>query len=107
METPALLFKLSYSTCVLSPTLISPIMEHSARPHARMTYQAYKTLRRFLKGHKIQLNGEDLDIAAVVAVAKYGCMPHLDLNHDVLQGMKESVEVLLNQLAEGHYVYGT
>jgi phenylalanine ammonia-lyase len=82
-------------------------MEHSARPHAHATYHAYKTLRGFLKGHKIQLNGEDLDIAAVVAVAKYGCMPHLDLNHDVLQGMNESVEVLHNQLAKGYYVYGT
>jgi phenylalanine ammonia-lyase len=106
MQTPAL-FKTPYFSCSVPPTLFFPIMEHSARPHARATYQAYKTLRRFLKGHKIQLNGEDLDIAAVVAVAKYGCTPHLDLNQDVVRGMNESVEVLHNHLAAGYYVYGT
>jgi phenylalanine ammonia-lyase len=46
-------------------------MERSGRPHARATYQAYKTVQKLLKGQKqVQLNGEDLDIATVVAVAK-------------------------------------
>jgi hypothetical protein len=93
------LFTLSY--------VVFPIMEHSARPHARATYQAYKTLRSFLNGQKIQLNGEDLDIATVVAVAKYGCTPYLDLNDDIVRGMNESVELLRNYLTTGSYVYGT
>ena len=82
-------------------------MEHAARPHARATYHSYKTLRRFLKGQQIQINGEDLDIATVVAVAKYGCTPQLDLNDDILRGMDESVELLHVHLAKGFYVYGT
>jgi hypothetical protein len=46
-------------------------MDHSARPHARATYQSFKTLQKLLKGQQqIQLNGGDLDIATVVAVAK-------------------------------------
>jgi phenylalanine ammonia-lyase len=82
-------------------------METSARPHARATYQAYRTLRKFREGQEqIKLNGEKLDIETVVAVAKYGCTPHLDLNDDVLRGMNESVEVLRSYLAKGFFVYG-
>ena len=82
-------------------------MENISRPHARSTYQAYKVLRKFRKGQQqIQLNGEALDIATVVAVAKYGCTPHLDLNDDIVRAMNESVDTLGSYLAKGYFVYG-
>jgi phenylalanine ammonia-lyase len=81
-------------------------MDRSSRPHALATYQAHKTLRKFREGLKIQLDGNALDIATVVAVAKYGCTPHLNLNEGVVRGMKESVELLQTYLAKGFFVYG-
>ncbi|KAE9378838.1 phenylalanine ammonia-lyase [Stipitochalara longipes BDJ] len=81
-------------------------MEHSSRPHALATYQAQKTLQKFREGLKVQLDGHTLDIATVVAVAKYGCSPHLDLNEDVVQGMNDSVELLHSYLEKGFFVYG-
>lgn len=42
----------------------------SARPHAQVAYQAYKKVQELLNGQEILLNGEDLDVATVVAVAK-------------------------------------
>jgi phenylalanine ammonia-lyase len=81
-------------------------MDRSSRPHALATYQAHKTLRKFREGLKIQLDGNALDIATVVAVAKYGCTPYLDLNEGVVRGMNESVELLQTYLAKGFFVYG-
>jgi len=82
-------------------------MEYISRPHARATYQAYNALRKFRKGQEqIQLNGEALDIATVVAVDKYGCTPHLDLNDDIVRAMNESVDMLSSYLAKGYFVYG-
>lgn len=45
-------------------------MESDSRPHARATYETWKSLRNILKGQQIYLNGQDLDIAAIVAVSK-------------------------------------
>ena len=81
-------------------------MEQAARPNARATYQAYTRLREFREGKLIQISGEELTIATVVAVAKYGCTPQLDLNDDVVRAMNESVEVLHDYLKKGFFVYG-
>jgi phenylalanine ammonia-lyase len=82
-------------------------MEFTSRPHACITYRAHNALRKFRKGQQqIQLNGEALDIATVIAVAKYRCTPHLDLNDDVVRAMNESVDLLRGYLAKGFFVYG-
>jgi hypothetical protein len=41
-----------------------------ARPHAHATYQTYQKLKALLDGEAIQLDGESLDLATVVAVSK-------------------------------------
>jgi len=81
-------------------------MERKTRPHAYVTYQAYKTLREFREGQGSGLNGSNLDISKVVAVAKYGCTPDLDLNAERVLGLWRSVDVLKDYLEKGFFVYG-
>jgi hypothetical protein len=40
------------------------------RPHATKTFETWKALQMLIKCQKVELNGQDLDIPTVVAVAK-------------------------------------
>jgi hypothetical protein len=49
----------------------SPTPARQAMPHARATYEGWRKLKSLLEGEQIVLDGESLDISALVAVAKF------------------------------------
>jgi len=63
----------TYNISPLSPPATrdtSPTPTRQARPHARVTYEAWQKLNSLLKGEQVVLDGEGLDIPTLIAVAK-------------------------------------
>ncbi|OOF91880.1 hypothetical protein ASPCADRAFT_408986 [Aspergillus carbonarius ITEM 5010] len=54
----------------------------------------------------VRINGHRLDLAGVVAVAKYGMMPAIVEDDEILQKMNASITVLNQYLSAGNTVYG-
>ncbi|KAJ4246319.1 hypothetical protein NW762_013670 [Fusarium torreyae] len=54
----------------------------------------------------VLLNGSDLDIASVIAVAKYNCDAHVAKTDGLVRSMDSSVKMLEDRLAKGCCVYG-
>lgn len=76
--------------------------------HVRVTHQAWSKLQsnRTKSPPPVVLDGESLDIASLVAVAKYGSMPELDRSPKTLDRIEKSVEMLKRHLERGDLVYG-
>jgi phenylalanine ammonia-lyase len=74
--------------------------------HAINTYQQWEKLQKLKESKTLEINGHDLDIASVVAVAKYGCVPEIERSPAVLEGINGSVEFLRGYLKSGYNVYG-
>ncbi|KAL4781972.1 phenylalanine ammonia-lyase [Aspergillus varians] len=74
--------------------------------HLALTCHNWKTLQDLIRGEEIQVNGEELEVAAVVAVAQHGSVPKLTEDTVVLRRMDDSVTVLMDQLQKKYHVYG-
>ncbi|KAI9040178.1 aromatic amino acid ammonia-lyase [Aspergillus affinis] len=55
---------------------------------------------------KVNIDGDSLTIADVVAVAKSGCRPHLTKDPERIASINRSVSVLTDRLAHGEFIYG-
>jgi hypothetical protein len=42
----------------------------------------------------------------IIIQYRYDCEPEITTQQDVIQGLHESVQVLMDHLSNGHYVYG-
>ncbi|KAJ5809923.1 L-Aspartase-like protein [Penicillium pulvis] len=58
------------------------------------------------KGTQVSLDGQFLDLGAVVAVARHDCNVAMTTNPQVLQALEESVDLLNQKLNRGEIVYG-
>ncbi|PLB37058.1 aromatic amino acid ammonia-lyase [Aspergillus candidus] len=81
-------------------------MPTTAPPHLATALHTWYRLQEIKKNRDIQLDGNGLDIAAVVATAYYGCTPRLSNDPKVVQRITESVDVLMDHLDHGYCVYG-
>ncbi|CAM1509751.1 Fc.00g000860.m01.CDS01 [Cosmosporella sp. VM-42] len=74
--------------------------------HSGTTHDVWAKVERLKAGGKVLLNGSDLDIASVIAVAKHNCDAYVDMTESLIEGMDGSVKLLEEYLSKGYYVYG-
>ncbi|KAI9783134.1 MAG: hypothetical protein M1816_001585 [Peltula sp. TS41687] len=75
-------------------------------PHLDLAHTTWKRLQDLKSGKPLKINGNNLDIAAVVAVSKHGCLPDIDRSPEVLQAIEASVTTLREFLDKGLDLYG-
>ncbi|KAF2095522.1 phenylalanine ammonia-lyase, partial [Rhizodiscina lignyota] len=63
-------------------------------------------LRSIRAGEHVNLDGESLDIASIVAVSRYGAGAELDRSDDILERIETGVDLLGTRLRDGDLVYG-
>ncbi|EXJ81652.1 hypothetical protein A1O1_07717 [Capronia coronata CBS 617.96] len=80
--------------------------QQAVRFHLMMTLEQAVKFRDLRKAGCVDIDGEQLDIPTVVAVAKYGCKPCIAKNHKILERMLESQSILREHLEMGNHIYG-
>ncbi|KAF5593867.1 phenylalanine ammonia-lyase [Fusarium subglutinans] len=83
-------------------------IESSKRPptHASQACNIWRKIERMTEYGSILLDGSDLDVASVIAVAKHNCDAYVAKREDIAEGMNKSVALLEEYLAKGYFVYG-
>ncbi|SCV61270.1 related to phenylalanine ammonia-lyase [Fusarium fujikuroi] len=74
--------------------------------HAHNAYTTWVKIRKFKAGDTIFINGTDLDVASVIAVAKYGCNAQVAKTDALTRIIENSVNMLEEFLSKGLYAYG-
>lgn len=78
-----------------------------ASPHTNQTIQIWRRLRDLRDNKKpITLDGHNLDIASIVAVARHGIKPYITEDEQVLRRLEVSVQTLQAYLSRQWVVYG-
>ncbi|KAJ9498395.1 hypothetical protein LTR99_003244 [Exophiala xenobiotica] len=75
-------------------------------PHLNLTYRTWERIQKLLRAGQVEINGHDLDIASVVAVAKLGCKPYIEKSTKLLNRLEESQKILQEHLQAGSKIYG-
>ncbi|CAG1993120.1 unnamed protein product [Fusarium graminearum] len=82
-------------------------MHLKASAHADSTLDTWTRLQNLKKGkEKIILDGNSLDIASLVAVARYGIEPEISKDEDLARRINLSVDALAEYLSHKYVVYG-
>lgn len=82
-------------------------MHLKASAHADSTLDTWTRLQNLKKGkEKIILDGNSLDIASLVAVARYGIKPEISKDEDLARRINLSVDALAEYLSHKYVVYG-
>ncbi|KAG5821128.1 hypothetical protein H9Q74_001884 [Fusarium xylarioides] len=74
--------------------------------HASQSTDIWKKVQSIRDCGFIVLDGSDLDVASVIAVAKYNCNAYVAKRDDIADAMNKSVVLLEEYLAKGYFVYG-
>ncbi|KAM0445505.1 hypothetical protein ACHAQK_001715 [Fusarium lateritium] len=75
--------------------------------HAESTLSTWKRLQSLKKGdNNIILDGNSLDIASLVAVARYGVKPEISKDEELARRIALSVDALAEYLSHKYVVYG-
>ncbi|THW24662.1 phenylalanine ammonia-lyase [Aureobasidium pullulans] len=77
-----------------------------SRPFINSGLTAWNNIQKFLQGDECIIDGSSLDIAGVVAVAKYGTPALLSTDDETRKRIDDSVGMLRTHLDSGHLVYG-
>ncbi|KAL1302896.1 hypothetical protein AAFC00_003222 [Neodothiora populina] len=72
----------------------------------RTIIEGWQRTTSLLAGAQCTIDGESLDIPAIVAVGKYGVSAALSHDSSTLKKINDSVEMLRTHLEGGHLVYG-
>ncbi|KEQ86793.1 phenylalanine ammonia-lyase [Aureobasidium pullulans EXF-150] len=75
-------------------------------PHAQQAVKTWSRLNKLLTQRLVQIDGESLDIATVIALARYGCHLGLTTNPGLRVRIESSVNTLQTYLSNGYYLYG-
>lgn len=78
----------------------------SVPTHKSQAVAMWKKIERIRKYGKLLIDGTELDIASVIAVAKFKCEAHIDTTHKLIRSMDGSVKLLEEYLSKGYCVYG-
>ncbi|KAI5243169.1 phenylalanine ammonia-lyase [Aureobasidium subglaciale] len=77
-----------------------------SRPLANTSLLSWKKLGTLLQGKQCIIDGNTLDIAGVIAVAKYGMPAFISTDDVTRKRIDDSVHMLKRHLDSGHLVYG-
>ncbi|KAF5598055.1 phenylalanine ammonia-lyase [Fusarium pseudocircinatum] len=77
-----------------------------SQPHASQACNIWRKLESIRKYDTIFLDGSNLDVASVIAVAKYNCNAYVSKRDGIADAMNRSVVLLEKYLAKGYFVYG-
>ncbi|KAJ5692445.1 phenylalanine ammonia-lyase [Penicillium macrosclerotiorum] len=76
-------------------------------PHTSATLQLWRRLRDLRdKKQSIVLDGNNLDIASIVAVARHEVTPTISMDEQLSKQLDLSVQTLIDHLSRGHVIYG-
>ncbi|KAF5717173.1 phenylalanine ammonia-lyase [Fusarium mundagurra] len=89
----------SRSTKATGPSSPSPT-------HASQSCDIWKRIQSIKDCGFVILDGSDLDVASVIAVAKYNCNAYVAKRDDIADDMNKSVVLLEEYLVKGYFVYG-
>ncbi|KAM0349078.1 hypothetical protein ACHAPU_004013 [Fusarium lateritium] len=82
-------------------------MNIKSSPHAESTLDVWKRLQSLKRGEdRIVLDGNSLDIASLVAVARYGVKPEISKDEELARRITLSVDALAEYLSHKYVVYG-
>ncbi|KAJ5827002.1 phenylalanine ammonia-lyase [Penicillium robsamsonii] len=76
------------------------------KSHLAVACEEWKKLQQYIAGQKVIIDGNSLDLAAVVAVSCHHVVPRLTDEPSDLQRITASVDVLMDHLTKGYCVYG-
>ncbi|KAJ6087297.1 hypothetical protein N7467_006211 [Penicillium canescens] len=90
----------------ISPALAYDVNHQWATPHAEQTLNSWSKFNKHIKAGSILIDGQSLDVASVVAVARNGVKLALKEDENVVHGIEASVQTLQGYLSKGFYLYG-
>ncbi|KAI1497637.1 phenylalanine ammonia-lyase [Biscogniauxia marginata] len=81
-------------------------MDNRPHTHFEQTREIWRTLQQYLQRGNISVDGQNLDIASVVAVSRHNCKPNIDKTPALVKAVEESVSTLNQYLVDGSFLYG-
>ncbi|KAM3539093.1 hypothetical protein ARSEF1564_007982 [Beauveria bassiana] len=75
-------------------------------PHTDNLLLSWNKLRELVRDGSFEINGESLQVAAVVATARHGCKATVKKDPDVQFRIESSVSTLHDYLDKGYFLYG-
>ncbi|KAJ5724385.1 phenylalanine ammonia-lyase [Penicillium malachiteum] len=75
-------------------------------PHAGATLRLWKQLQEIKDKNQIVLDGNNLDISSIVAVARHGVKPTISTDEHIAKQLELSVKTLSEYLSHKYVVYG-
>ncbi|CAI6342489.1 unnamed protein product [Periconia digitata] len=76
------------------------------KTHAERSKDTWSQVKRIRKKGEVLIDGTELDIASVIAVAKFHCDVYIMKTEALEKSMDDSVKLLGDYLAHGYSVYG-
>ncbi|PWY93433.1 phenylalanine ammonia-lyase [Aspergillus sclerotioniger CBS 115572] len=74
--------------------------------HLEATTAHWSDLQKVLRDGELEIDGNGLTLAGVVAVARYGCQPRLTDKAETIDAINESVVALAELIRDGNHIYG-
>ncbi|KAH0344751.1 phenylalanine ammonia-lyase, partial [Aureobasidium melanogenum] len=90
----------------MEPSSEQDVSTADARPLISSSVLAWNVIEQLLQDEHRIIDGHSLDIASVVAIAKYGVLTQISTDTEIDKRMNDSVGMLRTHLASGHLVYG-
>ncbi|KAM3499738.1 hypothetical protein MY10362_007019 [Beauveria mimosiformis] len=75
-------------------------------PHTDNLLLSWNKLRQLVRDGSFEINGDSLQVAAVVATARHGCKATVNKDPDVQSRIESSVATLHDYLDRGYFLYG-
>ncbi|KAH9206414.1 phenylalanine ammonia-lyase [Leptodontidium sp. 2 PMI_412] len=77
-----------------------------ATAHAQHTVRSWRRVNQLVQSKTFIIDGSSLDIATVVALARFGCTPVLKDVAAAAASLSQSVQTLNGYLSKGYFLYG-
>ncbi|KAH0007747.1 phenylalanine ammonia-lyase, partial [Aureobasidium melanogenum] len=90
----------------MEPLSEQDISTAGARPLISSSVLAWNAIEKLLQDEHCIIDGRSLNIASVVAIAKYGVSTQISADTEIDKRMNDSVSMLRTHLDSGHLVYG-
>ncbi|KAG9633832.1 phenylalanine ammonia-lyase, partial [Aureobasidium melanogenum] len=90
----------------MEPSSEQGISTADARPLINSSVLAWNAIEKLLQDEHCIIDGRSLNIASVVAIAKYGASTQISTDTEIDKRMSDSVSMLRTHLLSGHLVYG-
>ncbi|OAP60694.1 phenylalanine ammonia-lyase [Fonsecaea erecta] len=89
-----------------SPGRVRASKKRPTTPHLNATSELVDRVQTLIKEGDVEINGHELDIAAVVAVARFRCKPFIERSSQLLDNMEAGQDILDLHLDGGSKLYG-